>query len=202
MSFLDDLFGVNDAKKYADRAAGLNRKESTAAYNEAKAIQQPFYDTGVNALGTYGDALGLNGQGAQQSFYDNYVTSPDVQFRLGQGIKAIDNSYAARSGGTPSGGLLKALTNYGTGVATQDLNNYLTRLSGVAGSGQNAANAITGARYNSAGLTTNANTAQGVADANAALAGGSILSNLINGGLNLVGQVWNPFASTNRAGVY
>lgn len=202
MSFLGSLFGTDDAEKAVKRAAAANRQEAKNAYSETQTIQQPFYDTGVSALSQYGDALGLNGQGAQQGFYDSYVASPDVQFRLGQGIKAIDNSYAARSGGTPSGGLLKALTNYGTGVATQDLSNYLARLAGVAGSGQTAANELQSARYGSAGLTTNANTTEGNAIANASLAQGSILGNLINGGLGLAGQIWNPFASKGRAGVY
>jgi hypothetical protein len=193
MSFLGSLFGTDDAKKYADRAAAANRKEASAAYGDAQDILQPFYGPGSQAYGTLNDYLGVNGQGPQQTAMDNYVQSPDVAFRMGEGIKALDNSYAARSGGTDSGGLRKAQIKYGTGLATEDYGNFLQRLLASAGIGSNAANTLTGARYNSAGLTSNANQFQGTADANASLAEGSILANLINGGMNLAGKVWNPF---------
>lgn len=194
MGFLSSLFGVDDAEKAARRAAEQNRAESAAAYGEAKQLQEPFLQTGTNALGSLSNYLGLNGQGAQQTAYDNYVQSPDVAYRVGEGVRAIDNSYAARSGGTPSGGLLKAVQKFGTGLATEDIGNYLQRLTGVANLGPAAANNLTSARYGSAGLTTGANTAEGNAIANANLAGGSILGNIINGGLKLAGTSgWNPF---------
>jgi hypothetical protein len=194
LSFLGSLFGTDDAKKYVDRAAGRNRAEATAAYGDAKDILQPFYGPGSAAYGSLNDYLGVNGQGAQQTAIDNYVQSPDVAFRAGEGIKALDNSYAARSGGTDSGGLRKAQIKFGTGLATEDYGNFLQRLLASAGIGQNAANALTGARYNSAGLTSNANTFQGQGDANASLAEGSILGSIINGGLKLAGTSgWNPF---------
>ena len=192
MGFLSSLFGVDDAKKAAQRAGEANRAESSAAYTDAKDIQQPFYDQGVAGNALLGDYLGLNGQGAQQTAYNNYQESPGVQFATDQGLRAVDNSYAGRTGGTVSGGLLKALTKYGVGNATQNFNTYLGQLGTVAGAGQNAANTLTGARYNSAGLTTNANTNQGNAEANASLAGGSILGSIINGGMKVAGY-WNPF---------
>ena len=192
MVFLSSLFGVDDAKKAAERAATANRAESTAAYGDATRLQQPFIDQGMAGYGKLGDFLGLNGQGAQQGAYDSYQESPDAVYRTGQGIRALDNSFAARTGGTLSGGAIRAIDKYGVDQATQNLNTYLGQLGTVAGAGQNAANTLTGARYNSAGLTTNANTNQGNAEANASLAGGSILGSLINGGMKVAGY-WNPF---------
>lgn len=193
MGFLGKLFGTDDAEKAARRAAEANRLESKAAYGEAQRVQQPFYDGGTAAYGDYNDFLGVNGQGAQQDAISGYVQGPDVQHRVDQGIRAIDNSYAARSGGTPSGGLLKSLTRFGVGEATQDYGNYLQRLLASAGIGQNSANALTNARYNSAGLTTGANTNEGKAIANANLAEGGILGSIINGGMKLAGSYFNPF---------
>lgn len=194
MSFLDSLFGIKDAKNAATNAANQNRQVSNDAYARAENIQNPYYQQGTQANTVLGNYLGLNGQGAQQQAYDGYVAGPDVQYRLSRGIDAIDNSSAARTGGVPSGGLLKRLNEFGTGVATQDLGNYLTRLAGQSAQGQTAANALTNANYQSAGLTTGANTAEGNAIANASLAGGNILQNLITGGMNLAGNLgFNPF---------
>lgn len=197
MSFLTKLLGIDDAKNAASNAATANRAESNAAWNDAQSVQRPFLTQGQQSYGLFNDFLGVNGQDAQQRAYDGYTAGPDVQFRLGEGLRAIDNSYAARNAGTLSGGLLKELQRYGTGVATQDLNSYLGRLAASTQVGQNAANSLTGARYNSAGLTTGANTNEGNAIANASLAGGNILGNLIGGAFGLAGNLgWNPFGGS------
>lgn len=194
MSFLDNLFGVTKAKNAATNAADRNRAESTAAYGDAQSILNPYIQGGQQGFNLYNDFLGVNGQGNQTRAFDNYQEGPDVAFRRQQGINAIDNSSAARTGGVASGGLLKRLTDYGTGVATQDLNNYYSRLAGTSALGANAANTLTGARYNSANMTTGANTAEGNAIANASLTGGNILQGLITGGMGLAGNLgWNPF---------
>lgn len=201
MSFLDSLFGINKAKSAISNAANQNRTESNQAYQDAYGIQQPFLSQGQQSYGLLNNFLGVNGPQAQSNAYQNYQQGPDVQFRMGEGIRALDNSYAARTGGVPTGGMMKALTNYGTGVATQDLNSYLGRLAASGTMGQGAANALTNARYNSAGLTTGANTAEGTGLANASLAGGNILQNLITGGMNLAGNLgWNPFGGGNGGG--
>lgn len=200
MSFLDKLFGIDKAKAAISNAANQNRAESNSAWQDAQGIQQPFLTQGQQSYGLLNNFLGVNGAQAQQQAYDNYVAGPDVQARLKSGINAIDNSYAARSGGVPTGGLLKAITRFGTDTATQDLNSYLGRLAASGTMGQNAANSLTNARYNSAGLTTGANTAEGNGLANASLAGGSILGNLIGAGFGLAGNAigagWNPFNSS------
>lgn len=201
MSFLDSLFGVNKAKAAASNAANQNRAESSSALGYAENLLNPYVQGGQQGYELLNNFNGVNGPQAQQNAYNNYVQGPDVQARLNQGIRTIDNSYAGRNAGTLSGGLLKSLTKYGTDVATQDLNSYLSRLQSGTALGQNAANTLTGARYNSAGLTTNANTAEGNAIANASLAGGNILGNIIGGAFGLAGsQGWNPFSGGKSGG--
>ncbi len=195
MGILDNLFGITKAKNAAINAADRNRAESISAYSDAQGILAPYLQGGQQGFELYKNFLGINGPESQQMAYDNYVRRPN--FLAGEGIRAIDNSYAAKTGGMNSGGLLKALTNYGTGIAAQDMNSYLNRLAATGAMGQQAAGTLTGARYNSAGLTTGANTAEGNAIANASLAGGNILQNLITGGMNLAGNLgWNPFGGT------
>ena len=198
MGFLSNLFGIDDAKAAATNAANQNRQVANSAYSTAQSLNNPFYTQGASANNLYGDFLGLNGAGNQNTAFQNYQQGPDVAFRMQRGIDAIDNSSAARTGGVNSGGLLKRLNEFGQGVATQDLTNYLQRLAGQSAQGQTAANTLTGSAYNTAGLVSNANTAEGNAIANASLAGGNILQNLITGGLGLAGNLgWNPFGGSS-----
>lgn len=70
--------------------------------------------------------------------YENFFASPDYQFALRQGQQSVENSAAAR-GGLYSGNALRAITDYGQGMASQQLNTYANRLAGIAGVGQVAA---------------------------------------------------------------
>jgi hypothetical protein len=102
--------------------------------------------------------------------------TPGYQFELGQGEQAVENS-AAANGGLLSGGTLKATTNYAEGLAStnyeQAFNNALTqyqtaynqfqqnqaniynRTAGVAGAGQQVAQALGTQGQNAANTTAN-----------------------------------------------
>jgi hypothetical protein len=74
-------------------------------------------------------------------FMDNWQTDPGYQFRLQEGEKAINSGAAARGMGQ-SGATLKALTQYGQNLASQEYGqaydrNY-SRLSQLAGFGNQA----------------------------------------------------------------
>lgn len=95
-----------------------------------------------------------------------FQASPGYQFQLDQGLNAV-NSQAGAQGMLGSGGRLKALTQYGQGLANQDYGNwfnrqtqqynmangqytdYANRLAALAGVGQtaNAQSAASGANY-------------------------------------------------------
>ena len=115
---------------------------------------------------------------AEQAF-DVYKGSTGYQFRVNQGNQAIDRSAASR-GGLKSGATLKALTEYGQGVASDEFNRYLGQLGSIAGVGQSSAQNLGQqgiATGNSiAGNLTNA----GNARANAANARGSAYSGIVN----------------------
>ena len=116
---------------------------------------------------------------------------PGYQFRLEQGLKALQNSAAAR-GGLLSGGTAKALNDYAQNSASNEYGNVYNRalqqyllpqqnalqqygmLSGQAGSGQSATNTLSGltsnAANNSAGILGNMANAMGQQQNNAAAA--------------------------------
>ncbi|QOR55470.1 MAG: DNA injection protein [Phage 33_17] len=85
-------------------------------------------------MGPNGTMNTLNPEQRNNLFYQ----SPDYQFALQQGQKAIDRQ-AAAGGYTYSGRQLQEATNYTSGLASQNYNNYINSLMGYAGMGQNAA---------------------------------------------------------------
>lgn len=180
-------------------------------FNQASGYEQPFIQTGQNALQNYMTAL----PGLTQPFTAATLPStPGYQFTLNQGEKGVQNSYAAMGLGS-SGAALKGAADYTTGQAqstyNQQLQNYLAQNQQIASllyqpvqTGANAANALTGAAVG---------TGQGIASSTAgignAVAGGAAgVSNSLSGGLNstlqysLLQQLLqqrNPAGSVNNA---
>lgn len=98
-----------------------------------------------------------SGTAGSASNYGGFETSPGYQFRLDEGMKAIERSAAAR-GGLNSGATMKALNRYAQGTASSEYENYANRLAALAGVGQNAnsSNAQAGQAFASGTAQTNA----------------------------------------------
>ena len=131
------LLGASASKSAAntqaaatDRAGELQER----MFNKQVELQEPWRQAGMNALNKMqsGDVMGM--------------MDPSYSFRLGEGLKALDRTAAAR-GGLISGGALKAAQRYGQDFASQEFGNAYNRLAGLAGVGQTA----TGAQSNAAG---------------------------------------------------
>jgi hypothetical protein len=168
------LLGASAAKSAAktqaasaDQATQLQRE----MFEKQLELQQPFQEAGVNALAKM-----------QKGVVSNYM-DPAYQFRLGEGLKALDRQAAAR-GGLISGGALKAAQRYGQDYASQEFGNAYNRLAAMAGIGQTA----TGAMGNAAG-NFGVNAGQNYMGAANARASGYVgAANALTGG---VGQYMN-----------
>ncbi len=68
-----------------------------------------------------------------------FQTSPGYQFRVQEGVNALDKSAAAK-GLLFSGAQSKALTNFGQNIASEEFNNFANRLASLAGIGQTSVN--------------------------------------------------------------
>lgn len=112
---------------------------------------------------------------------ETFQTSPGYEFAREQGIRAIDQAASAR-GLLGSGGRLRELMRYGTGVANQDYANYMNRLASLAGLSQSRGQAM-GA--------TNANLIQQQGAANAQ--GQVGVANALLGGINQGLGVYSMF---------
>lgn len=174
----------------AERAAAnnaLSRLGQTKA--DALSYQQPFYETGQEALSpltslllgksydpSTGKFITLNEGDRMNSF----LQSPGYQFRLSEGLRAVQASQAAR-GGLLSGGAMKELTTFGQGQASDEYGNYINQLFGLSGIGQQAANNM-----------SNITTGIGSAMANMAYSGGMAnankYANLSNAAFSVAGQ--------------
>lgn len=74
----------------------------------------------------------------QQTAMSRFFTSPDYQFRLSEGQKAIERGAAAR-GGLLGGATQKSLAQYAGDLASGEYQNYANRLASLAGVGQTSA---------------------------------------------------------------
>jgi hypothetical protein len=74
-----------------------------------------------------------------QNRYGGFYASPDYQFRVDEGTRAITGNKAAR-GLLDSGALGAGLINYGQQAASQEFGNWYSRLANLAGVGQTAVN--------------------------------------------------------------
>lgn len=148
----------NSANKSAQAqkdAANSSNATNLYMYDQTRADQQPYRDTGYAALPQIRELMGESGNVSTQ----DVLNDPGYQFGLNEGTKAVQGSAAAR-GGLYSGATLKALDRYGTDYATTkfsdvfnrkqaQIGNQFNRLSTAAGLGSAATSQVgqAGANY-------------------------------------------------------
>lgn len=159
------IYAANKASdvqsKAAQEAAALQREQM----RQTQANADPFIKGGQGANGLLQSFYGIGGDPALgQSALARFQQSPDYQFALKGGSDALDNSAAAR-GGMIGGNQIRAQTEFGQGLATQNLQGYLSRLLGMSGQGIQAAGTVAGA--NTAGAKYAGDDIMGAGTANA-----------------------------------
>lgn len=195
-SIVGGLIGQGGAQAAAGKAGqAAGNAEFTRRRNEANLSS--WFQSGQGAQGLVASLLGLgkmvpDGQGYgglrlddgswkedQQNAFTRFQASPDYNFRLQQGQKALDMSAASR-GNLLSGKQVKASQEYGGNLASGEYGNWFNRLMGVAGQGQQAANSENSSNLGATQLGNNALIAQGGFQQQ----GANALSNGIMSGFN------------------
>ncbi len=154
----------------AREARNLTQKQFEQTRNDLA----PYRVAGDQATGIISRVLGLGG--ADPDFSDFYE-SPDYQFRVNEGNKALDRSAASR-GMLLSGAQLKAGQRFNQDLASTEFGNWFNRLNTIMQGGQNAAVQTGSFGANAAnaagGYTQNAANygAQGIYDRTNAVTGG------------------------------
>lgn len=182
--------------KASDRAIDAQRD----AEREAIALQRPFFNAGYAANAALLDLTGIDrsklgpGEGVEPgspgdlSSYAKYdfKQDPGYQFRMDEGIRALDRSAAAR-GTLNSGGQLRKLTRYGQDYASNEYQNVYNRIAQIAGFGGSAAgqssNIVLNTGQNIGGALINA----GEARASGFVASGNALANAFGQGAKAFG---------------
>lgn len=138
---------------------GRNGEERRRA-DEARAAAQPQsvtrYRVGGNVFNTLEEAQAwarANPQGGTE--YQGFQATPGYQFQMDQGTAAV-NALAGARGGLDSGRTRQDLLTFGQGLANQEYNTYVDRLTNMAGVGYNAAAAQGTAATNAASGVSNA----------------------------------------------
>lgn len=115
----------SDAAKDAAKAQTKATKATIAAQERALerqiGLQEPFRQTGVNALADYGTASQYTPFGMEQ-----FQADPGYAFRMSEGLKALERSAASR-GILQSGQTLKDITRFGQDAASQEYQNAFQR---------------------------------------------------------------------------
>jgi len=126
---------TSSASNAASQAAANNNALESQIYTQNSANEQPYIQAGDTANTALQGFLGLGGDpAASQTALNNYLNSTGYQFNLQQGEQAAEQN-AAASGQLDSGATLKALDQYGTGLADQYGQQYEGDLQGVVGTG-------------------------------------------------------------------
>lgn len=186
------------AQLQAQRESNALQKEM---YDQNRADMQPWRDAGMAQLSQLTAGLTPGGEFNRNFGMADFQADPGYAFRQAEGQKAIDNSAASR-GSALSGATLKALTRFGQDTASSeyqnsynrwnnDVSNRFNRISGVAGTGQQATQQIGAYGQSTAGNIAqgNMNTANNVASntiqaGNARASGYVGMANALTGGVN------------------
>lgn len=168
------LYAANQSKKATQSATNATLDAQNQAYYSNLANMQPYMTAGTNALNSL-TALN-NGD------YSSFTESPDYQYTLSQGIQSLDRSAAAK-GSLYSGGQSADLMNYASGLASQQYNNYYSKLASLAGMGQSSASALAGVNTNYANAVSNANSTAAYQNANTNSQLATGLAGLLNSSL-------------------
>jgi hypothetical protein len=188
-STLVGAYGANKAAKAQLQGAREGAAAEERMFNKQVQLQEPFRQVGVNALPDLVAASQYTPFGMEQ-----FQADPGYGFRLKEGIRALENSAAAR-GGLLSGNTMRGITRFGQGLASEEydkaFNRYqagfasrLNPLQALAGVGQTSSNTLTNAAGQLGSNLSNLAVGAGNARASAYAGTANALASGIGQGLN------------------
>ena len=173
------VYSANKAADAQKKAAASGIANERQMYDQTRTDLAPYRQVGEKSTALMADLYGFNGPEKQAAAKMQFQSDPGYEFQRSEGLRAVEGSAAAR-GSALSGGAMKALQTYGTGLADQSYGNWYQRLANMQGIGQNAA-----AQTGNIGANTASNISNLYGQAGAAQAGGHIaMGNAITGSLS------------------
>ena len=178
------LLGGASARKQAEaqaRALAEAKGEVGKAYQTSKGYYDPYYQTGTAASNRLAELMGIGGNTAAPGYGSmtrdfsmaDYQQDPGYQFRLQEGLKALQGRAGAR-GGLLSGATIRGGQKYAQDVASQEYGNAYQRYMEQM---QNRYNMLRGQQqtgYQAGGALSDLSTGYGANTANFAMGQGAI----------------------------
>lgn len=126
---------AKDGAKATQQASDAAIAEERRQYDQSRTDQMPWLTAGTNALGQLGQLNSGN--------YSSFNDSPDYKYALDSSLGSLDR-YAASRGAYNAGGTDADRIKLASGLASQNYNNYYSKIAGIAGVGQNSAQNLAG----------------------------------------------------------
>jgi len=122
------------AARSQERSAREGQNVQREMFNKQNELNEPFRQAGLTGQARYMELMGLGGNTnalgygkyARDFGMSDFTADPGYQFRLDEGIKALNASAAAR-GGALSGANVKGAINYGQNAASAEYTNAYNR---------------------------------------------------------------------------
>jgi hypothetical protein len=192
------LYGTDPRYKFAwDQAVREHGKPYTSASDRGviESRLQQLYNSQPAPAGSVSGASTTQAQA-----FDRFRNTPNYQFGLSEGVRALDSS-AAATGGLFSGKAGKALTQFGQNYADQQgYRPYMNSLASLAGIGQTATNQNNQLGQSAAGNVGNALMSAGNARASGIQGSANAWGNYANGLGGLAGAYAGGMFSGGRSG--
>ena len=155
--------GAKKAARAQERAAQSAERTQREMFERQIELQEPFRQAGMTAQQQIMQLLGIGGDASAEGYgslarsfgQSDFEADPGYAFRQAEGMRALERSAAAR-GGLLSGNTMRGIQRFGQDLASQEYQNAFNRfqveraarlspLQSLMGSGQSAANVLTGA---------------------------------------------------------
>jgi hypothetical protein len=155
--------GAKKAARAQEQAAQRAEQTQREMFERQIELQEPFRQAGMTAQDQIMQLLGIGGDASAEGFgsmarpfgQQDFEQDPGYAFRQAEGMRALERSAAAR-GNLLSGSTLRGVQRFGQDLASQEYQNAFNRfqveraarlnpLQSLMGSGQSAANVMTGA---------------------------------------------------------
>lgn len=185
---------TREASKVAQQTTDKNIALEQQNRAENRGILDPFVGVGTQATGALNSLMYGNDGGASMKALE---ASPGYQFRVGQGMSALNTGWAAR-GLLNSGAAQKAALSFGQGIASDEYNNRFNQLAQQQGVGLSAGNALAGVNTNFTNNVTNQNNSLANVLANSALARGQSTGQMWGTIGNALGQFGGSMISSYK----
>jgi hypothetical protein len=150
MSFFGSFFGndqrkdIEQANAKATAALDKGKTEAIGSYGQAKGYFDPYAQQGGRANALYGDALGVNGEGARSAATANFAANnPYSQAGDDYAMKGVLRQYNAR-GQSYGGNAMLAAQRVGSERFDNRYNNWMGQLQGQGQQGLQATGAQAG----------------------------------------------------------